>query len=682
MGSALPLKAWSSVAVVLALGAASAPLACGPQRAAPTADAGMDATALQPSLTRDQLLDPQTCLGCHQAHYADWSRSVHAHASDDPIFIAMNKRGQRETGGQLGDFCVKCHAPMAVHEGKTTDGLNLANVDPKYKGVTCFFCHSVASVTGTHNAALSLSDDLVMRGEYANPIPNTGHASAPSSLFSRDSQDSAKMCGACHDIIVNQTNAFIERTFCEWSHSAFNAPYSSGGQSCVTCHMVESNGAIAQFPNAPVRTYHEHDWPGVDIPLDAKDNVEKMAVQQFLASTFQGALCVTQAGGVRVILDPVLTGHDWPSGAAQDRRAWAEVVAYAGDNIIYQSGMVPDGTRIVAVQNDPDLWLLREQMYDLQQNPVSMFWQAANTKGNAIPALPTYDQLDPGFYRTHVEQLYPRDGGVAPLLLPQQPDRVTVRMRLQPVGLDVLDDLVDGGDLDPTVTGQMPTYDVSFLAPDGGITPMLEWTPQAAASAAAQNAALRYQDKYDQTFASCVSTANFNAGATKMRAPAFAPPADCPMAGDAGVDDATNGGDDAASDAGAEADGDAEAVCDPRYTPDTIAPGLTKTGSSGALSFVLMSADAVPPVVGYNTWVVKVIDTQGKPVTDATFTNIKTYMPLHGHPGSIVPTWTSNGDGTYTIKLYLFMPGVWQITPTVKTSTTTDSAIFAFCAGG
>ena len=50
---------------------------------------------------------------------------MHAFASRDPVFRAMNQRGQRETNGELGDFCVKCHAPMAVLDKQTTDGLNL-----------------------------------------------------------------------------------------------------------------------------------------------------------------------------------------------------------------------------------------------------------------------------------------------------------------------------------------------------------------------------------------------------------------------------------------------------------------------------------------------------------------------------------------------------------------------------
>src|SRR5262245_62072974 len=81
-----------------------------------------------PLLSRAELLDPTSCQKCHADHYKDWSGSMHAYASDDPVFIAMNKRGQRETNGALGAFCVNCHAPMAVNEKATTDGLNLADV--------------------------------------------------------------------------------------------------------------------------------------------------------------------------------------------------------------------------------------------------------------------------------------------------------------------------------------------------------------------------------------------------------------------------------------------------------------------------------------------------------------------------------------------------------------------------
>ncbi|HVZ34818.1 MAG TPA: multiheme c-type cytochrome, partial [Polyangiaceae bacterium] len=135
-------------------------------------------------LSHEELLDAQSCQQCHPKQYQDWSSSMHAHASDDPIFRAMNQRGQREAG--IGDFCVKCHAPMAVREGATVDGLNLDTVPQPLKGITCYFCHSVDGVADTHNNPLQLASDGLLRGPYADPFANPAHPSAYSILHDRD----------------------------------------------------------------------------------------------------------------------------------------------------------------------------------------------------------------------------------------------------------------------------------------------------------------------------------------------------------------------------------------------------------------------------------------------------------------------------------------------------------------
>src|SRR4051794_36699711 len=92
------------------------------------------------NFSRDALLRPETCRNCHSAHYQEWAGSMHAYASRDPVFLAMNRRGQEETDGKLGSFCVSCHAPLALREGATSDGLNLDEVPPHLQGVTCYFC--------------------------------------------------------------------------------------------------------------------------------------------------------------------------------------------------------------------------------------------------------------------------------------------------------------------------------------------------------------------------------------------------------------------------------------------------------------------------------------------------------------------------------------------------------------
>src|SRR5262245_37258317 len=110
-------------------------------------------------LDREALLDPDQCQSCHPAAYQEWAGSMHAYAAEDPVFRAMNQRAQRETDNALGDFCVKCHAPMAVREGLTTNGLNLDDVPKKLKGVTCYFCHAAEKVEGTHNNPITLASN-------------------------------------------------------------------------------------------------------------------------------------------------------------------------------------------------------------------------------------------------------------------------------------------------------------------------------------------------------------------------------------------------------------------------------------------------------------------------------------------------------------------------------------------
>jgi hypothetical protein len=437
-------------------------------------------------MTREELLDPNTCAMCHPNHFADWSGSMHAYASEDPVFRAMNARGQRETDGGLGDFCVQCHAPMAVHEQATTDGLNLDQVPQPLHGVTCFFCHTVDAVTGTHNNPLQLESDITMLGEYTDPVANTAHPAAYSALHDRNNLASAPLCGACHDI-VSPLGADIERTYQDWQASLFSD--ADGGDTCAQCHMQElPNGdglvPIANAPNVFARKYHVHSFPAVDTALIAgfptvppanlldEPDAGEFDLQTFLNTTFQTALCVVSEdgnGAIRVIVDNVAAGHSVPSGSAQDRRLWAEVIAYKAGKVVYQSGVVPDGTPVTEVKDDPDLWLIRDCMFDQQGNQVDMFWQAASYETNLIPYPTTSDPTNIAFYRTHVVQFFPRTPTAT---LPAAPDKVTLRLLFQPIGLDVLQDLVSSGDLDASV----PAGEKTLVFPE----PILTWTPAAA----------------------------------------------------------------------------------------------------------------------------------------------------------------------------------------------------------
>lgn len=429
---------------------------------------------LPPLLSKEQLQDPKSCQGCHPDQFREWSGSMHAYAAEDPIFLAMNARGQRETKGELGTFCVKCHAPMAVATGATKDGLNLAELPEPMRGVTCYYCHSVAEVTGTHDAALKLADDGVLRAAIRDPKPNGAHRAGHSPYLDRQDPRSAEMCGACHDI-VTPPGAELERTFLEWKGSLFSHPPLA--LTCGQCHMDGRDGLAAHAPGVGLRRVHSHAFPGVDVALTdfPEKDTQRDLVQHALDGVLQAELCVRGANlpgatTIQVVLDNVGAGHGFPSGAAQDRRAWVEVVAYdEKDAIIYSSGTIADGEPATK-SPDPDLWLLRDCLFDEKDQPVHMFWEAASHDGNMLPFPVTSNPADPAYYQTHVVRTFPRPSST-PSALAVAPARVTMRVRLRPVGLDVLDDLVASGDLDPAFRDAMPTFSLKGTE--------LEWTPDA-----------------------------------------------------------------------------------------------------------------------------------------------------------------------------------------------------------
>lgn len=465
------------------------------------AGAGCDGGAGGPRLTMEQLQDPKECQSCHPDHYREWSGSMHAYAAEDPVFIAMNARGQRETNGALGDFCVGCHAPLAVRTGATTDGLNLADVPQELKGVTCYFCHSVAGVEGTHNNPLTLAEDGVLRGGIADPVATPAHDASYSKLHDRTQMESSSMCGSCHDI-VTPAGVHLERTYQEWQETVFAKEQSR--LTCGECHMEGRDGTAADAPGVKLRRVHSHAAPGVDLALTPFPEAEaqRELVQRSLDSTLAAQLCVRGAGSpgatILVVLDNVGAGHKWPSGAAQDRRAWVEVIAYSGETPVYQSGVVEEGGSVADLA-DPDLWWVRDCLIGEGGDHVHMFWEAAEVDSNLLPGAVTNDPLDPAFYEAHRVRTYPRPTSV-PSSLDTPPDRVTMRVELVPVGLDVLDDLIASGDLDPSVKAAMGRFTLAST--------VLEWT--------AEKATIKYPDQGIEV--SCV-TAGLKTG------PSFALPA-------------------------------------------------------------------------------------------------------------------------------------------------------------
>lgn len=422
-----------------------------------------------PKLSPEALQDPEACKSCHPVHYDEWSGSMHAYAAEDPLFLAMNARGQRETQGELGDFCVQCHAPMAVLTGATTDGLNLDELPRSQKGVTCYFCHQVDAVNGTHNNPLSLAFDNVMRGGLSDAAQSkAAHRTRYSPLHDRDRLESSDMCGTCHDI-VTPLGAHIERTYTEWKETLYARDDPTQQLSCSSCHMQGRDGLVADVEGVSLRRVHSHTFAGVDVALTPFPNREAQRdeVQRQLDTTLVADICVFQDAGltsIHVILENVAAGHSWTSGAAADRRAWVELEAFDGaGNIVFESGKVAEGQALVEL-DDPQLFRIGDKLLGESGEEVHMFWEAADYETALLPGPTALSPLDPGWRDTHVTHIYSVPGAV--------PERIAMRVKIRPFGLDIVDDLVASGDLDPAIRSEIPTFtlratDIEWLAAKG-----------------------------------------------------------------------------------------------------------------------------------------------------------------------------------------------------------------------
>lgn len=420
------------------------------------------------TLSREELLKPETCADCHPRHYREWKSSMHAYAAADPVFLAMNRRGQEETNGELGDFCVRCHAPMAVIEGQTTDGLNFDEVDDHLEGVTCYFCHSVDRVEKDHNNGLVLTNGgkggVTFFGGIQSPAQPKAHVAAYSPGMDGGNPESARQCGACHDIVTPK-GVHLERTFAEWERSLFNGEH--GSLTCIGCHMPGREGLLAaEDPDTRVktRTVHEHLWPAVDVALtDWPDKVgQRKAVECELANgATLHSLEPTPEGEFHVLLE-TNAGHDQPSGASQDRRLWVEFIAYdEDDQIVFQTGKLGPREVVPKAEGepgfDPFLQLFRSRIFDEAGKEVHMFWDAAPSEeypaGFETRTFPPATVEDPAH---HVAMTFK--------VPPPLPARVTVRALLQPMGADVLGDLIASGHLDEAVLDLMPTFELRGTA--------------------------------------------------------------------------------------------------------------------------------------------------------------------------------------------------------------------------
>ena len=228
---------------------------------------------------------------------------------------------------------------------------------------------------------------------------------------------------------------------------------------------------IAISASARPNGFHEHVWPGIDEAVTPFPGADVLAagIARDLDPALTivgptppntniggGGICVTpESGGLLTVrIDTRGTGHMWPSGAAHDRRAWLEVIAYdTNDRVVFSSGVVPDDKDPEDV-GDPTLVALWDRAIQKDGRPAHQFWEVATVQSNLLRPPVTLDPSSPAFDHSLTARF-------AIGSLSAEVDHISARVRIRPYSRAVLDQLVASGDLDPSLARTPKTHDVA-----------------------------------------------------------------------------------------------------------------------------------------------------------------------------------------------------------------------------
>lgn len=321
--------------------------------------------------------DADGCGNCHGGGFRGdttylptdtWAGTMMGNAARDPVFFAALTVANQDAPG-VGTYCLRCHSPIGFVKGHAAqpDGSLFDAIDKQ--GVGCETCHR-AKQSALPEGPYLYSDAQLVYDEVTakhGPYP-TCDMSDPNSACSPAHETvldtglaSSRFCGQCHQVtnpdvhLRDATGADtglefpLDTTYEEWEKSAFGTVGDPSFASCADCHMPKKIGMwpVTKLPFSPERTDpREHAFVGgnhwgIQAVMEANpDRVAAypaafdLALQRTLDNlaasvkvTMMGAPASLKPGDSFEITVHVenLTGHKFPTGYAESRRAWIAV---------------------------------------------------------------------------------------------------------------------------------------------------------------------------------------------------------------------------------------------------------------------------------------------------------------------------------------------------------------------
>jgi nitrate/TMAO reductase-like tetraheme cytochrome c subunit len=261
---------------------------------------------------------------------------MHAKSFSNPVFQAQYFREllpqlpQHQNLRKDADRCIACHDPVAfIKNGGhiTSPQQTIRNLS----GIVCDFCHRISAYRGERPGG---GNFVATPGESKfGPLK---HASSRHHAY-HELQTKSEFCGICHND-VNHEGVEIKSTFTEWKESA----YARRKINCQDCHMnlqgfltdnkpVYDSGQAATMtlgPNYKRNKLYTHKFPGAHAKTQTADaltlglNVDK-------AEVFAG-----EEIELNVHVFNKKVGHSMPSGSADLRMLWLELVANVDGKMI------------------------------------------------------------------------------------------------------------------------------------------------------------------------------------------------------------------------------------------------------------------------------------------------------------------------------------------------------------
>jgi hypothetical protein len=285
-----------------------------------------------------------TCRGCHDQIVEQHLASSHEMSFTNPAFQAQYRRDllpRAAADPQLNadaSECIACHEPVA-YATYGPRSVSLLEIDPKMNGVTCDICHSMTGFRGKQPQ----NGNYIVEPSERKLGPFKGQSDWHH-IYS-ELQTKSEICAVCHEA-VNSHGLRIKATFTEWQESTF----AQQGVHCQDCHMnvdgfltagkprfASGKAAAMTLGSAPQRDrLYTHQFPGAHSRTQIEGAIT-LGIEAIPPSEEQNHQLA-----INLTVDNSRTGHSMPSGSADLRLLWIEVIVRIGDDPAGQPAVIAE----------------------------------------------------------------------------------------------------------------------------------------------------------------------------------------------------------------------------------------------------------------------------------------------------------------------------------------------------